>query len=519
MSEPKKAIQAVVILVIFAFGSKPLGFLREMLIASRYGSGFETDTFFIALTATTLLTSLLTKAINTTTIPILSEVGEREGKEGKKCHTNNLLNIIIFLSLGLMVLGWFLSPYIIKVLAHGFEGDQFNLAVNLMKIGLPIIVISGIKGVFRGYLHSESKFTESAATNLPYNFVFIFYLLFLSNIFSIHGLMVVAVLAVGSQLLVQCFALKSTGYRYSFIVNFEDTYIKKIVYMVPPILLIVAVNDLNKIIDRSLASTLVEGSISALNYGSKLKELVLGVFITAIATVLFPMLAKEANKDTYRGLKEVMGHGINIILLITIPSSIGLMVLSRPLVSLAFERGAFDSVATSMTTGSLIFYSLGLVGMALKTFLNKVYFALQDTKTPMVIGVIAVLINIVLNLILIRYMAHTGLALATSLSATMASAFSLYGLRKKIGSLEIKKITKCGLKSLIASLIMGAIAYILHSFLAGKLGDGTLGSLTALISTVSCSAILYLLLLYIFEVEEIHWLINLSKYYIRKYLK
>lgn len=511
LSETKNAIRAVIIMVIFGLGSKPLGFLREMLIASRYGSGCETDTFFIALTAATLFTSLLTKAINTTSVPILSEVEEREGKEAKKCHTNNLLNIIIFLSVGLMVLGWYLSPYIIKVLAHGFVDEQFNLAVRLMKIGLPIIILSGIKGVFRGYLHSEFKFTESAATSLPYNFVFIFFLLFLTNIFDIHGLMMVAVLAVGSQLLVQCFTVKSTGYSYNFIINFKDAYIRKIIYMVPPILLSVAVNDLNKIIDKSLASTLVEGSISALNYGSRLKELVLGVFITAIATVLFPMLSKEANKDSYKGLKEVMGCGVNTILLITIPSSVGLMVLSKPLVRLAFERGAFDFVATYMTAGALFFYSLGLVGMALKTLSNKVYFSLQDTKTPMIIGVITVLINIVLNFILVRYMAHTGLALATSLSATMASVFSLYGLRKKIGPLGTKKLMKCGLKSLTASLIMGAIAYVLHSLLAGNLGAGTIGSVMALVLTVGSSVMIYFLLLYLLRVEEIYWLLALIK--------
>jgi len=145
MSKSKQAAKSVTIIIIFTIASKFLGFIRETLIAAKFGSGTETDTFFIALTAVSLFTSMITGSINTTMIPVLSEVEAKEGKVGKRSHTNNLLNIISLISIVIIALAWILSPNIIKVLAPGFEGKQFKLAVLMMKIGLTAIFLQGFK--------------------------------------------------------------------------------------------------------------------------------------------------------------------------------------------------------------------------------------------------------------------------------------------------------------------------------------------------------------------------------------
>ena len=151
MSQSKKAAKSVAIIIIFSFGGKLLGFIREMLIGAKFGSGAETDTFFIALTAISLFTSIITKSINTTMIPVLSEVEMNEGKDGKKSHTNNLLNIVSLISFVIIGLAWILTPTIIKIIAPGFdEVEQFKLAVLMIRIGLPTIFFAGIQGIFRG---------------------------------------------------------------------------------------------------------------------------------------------------------------------------------------------------------------------------------------------------------------------------------------------------------------------------------------------------------------------------------
>lgn len=188
-----------------------------------------------------------------------------------------------------------------------------------------------------------------------------------------------------------------------------------------PVFIGVAINELNVLVDKSLASSLVSGSISALNYANKLNSLILGVFISAITTVIFPLLAKESNSGNIKGMKMIMRYGVNLILLITIPATVGLIVLAKPIVEVAFETGEFDATATIMTTQALIFYSLGLVAMALRLLITKVYYSLQDTKTPMVNSAISVGFNIVLNIILVRFMTHAGLALATSIATIIAT--------------------------------------------------------------------------------------------------
>lgn len=511
MSQSNTVVKSIFIIVVFSLGSKVLGFIREVLIASKFGAGIETDTFFIALTATTLFTTMLTQAINTTMIPVLSEVESKEGKDGKKNHTNNLLNIILLVSLVIVILGWISAPMIIRILAPGFEGAQFNLAVLLMRIGLPVIFFASIVGVFRGYLQSELMFTESAAAQFPFNFVYIFFLIFLSSIFGIKGLMVASVLAVGAQILIQIPGIRKTGYKYKFILNIKDKYVNKIIYLVPPVLMSVAVNDLNTIVNRAFASSLIEGSISALNYGNRLKSLILGVFITAITTVIFPMLSNQANKENYDSFKKVVRYGINSILLITIPATVGIVVLAEPIVKTAFERGAFDANATYMTTGALIFYSLGLVGIAVRLFLDRAYYSLQDTKTPMINGFIAVAFNIVLNIILVRFMDHRGLALATSISAIISTALLLYGLKNKIGSLGTMELIKCGFKSLGASLIMGTVVYFTYYSLESFAHGSTILGVLVLLLSLTLGGIIYLLIIYVLKIDEFNWLVNLLK--------
>ncbi len=184
MSKSKQATRSALIIVIFTLGSKFLGFLREILIASKFGSGMETDAFFIALSASSLIGSFLRNAVKTTFIPVISEVEYKEGKKGKIKHTNNMVNIIIFVSSILIILALLGTPLTIKLLASGFEGEQFDLAIKLTRIGLPMILFSGIIGIMTGYLQSESRFNATAIIGIPLNISYIFFLLFLSSKFG-----------------------------------------------------------------------------------------------------------------------------------------------------------------------------------------------------------------------------------------------------------------------------------------------------------------------------------------------
>lgn len=452
------------------------------------------------------MTGLLSGAMGTTFIHVLSEIESKEGKKGKKGkveHTNNMINIILVVLIIMVIVGWFAAPMIVKLLAKGFYEEQFDLAVRLTRIGLPMILFGRITGVITGYLQSEQKFTSSAAVGFPFNLVYIFFLLLLSDKFGIKGLMVVSVIAVGSQVLIQIPETISSGYKYILKFDLKDKYIRKVLLLSLPVLLGVTINDVNAVIDKTLASSLVSGSISALNYAAKLNGLILGVFISAITTVIFPVLSKESSINNIIGMKKIIGLGINVILIITVPASVGLIVLATPIVEIAFQRGSFDSTATLMTSQALIFYSIGLVPMGLNLLLTRVYYSLHDTKTPMINGAISVGFNIIFNIILVKFMEHAGLALATSIATTIATFLLLYELKRKIGSLGTKTYIITLFKIGLASGIMGLVAYLTYRGLYRALGVSKLYNLISLLVSVGGGVVVYLVLCYVFKVKEV----------------
>lgn len=188
-----------------------------------------------------------------------------------------------------MCVGWILAPILARILASGFKGEQFKLAIQLTRIGLPTIVFIGSISIFRGLLQSELMFFVSSFANFPFNFVYILFLIFLPGIYGIKGLMVTSVLVVASQIIIQIPGVKKSDYKYQFMMDLNDKYLHKLFILAIPMFVGTAINEIYIIVDRTLASNLVFGSISALNYANRLKNLIIGVFISAITTVLFPM--------------------------------------------------------------------------------------------------------------------------------------------------------------------------------------------------------------------------------------
>lgn len=511
MSQLKKSAQSVGLIVVISLGSKVLGFFRQALIASRYGSGVGTDTFFIALSAITLFSAILTQTINTTLIPVLSDVEIQEGKEGKRNHFNNFLNTLSLVAIALSAVAFVLAPFIMKIMAKGFEGEQFAHAVRMMRIGLPILLISTLVGSFRGYLQTEERFLESAIADYPFNFVNIFFLLVLAQKFSITAFMVSMILAEAAKLIIAIPSLRKLGYHYEWIVDVKDEYMQKIAILIPPVLLSVGIGDVNNIVDRSMASSLVDGSVSSLQYANTLKGLVQAVFVTAILTVVFPILSKEANAKNHDRLKRIIQMSMNIVLLILIPATIGMIILAEPAVKFAYQRGEFGDQAAWMTQTALVAYSIGIVGLGIKSLLTRVFYSLQDTKTPMINSVYNLVSNILLNIILVRRFGHVGLAMATSLTMTITAVLLLYELRKKIGPLGLSAMIQSSLKILASSIGMGVVVYGLYHYSVAFFAPSRIFELVLVVGTIGVAAVVYVLLLYAFKVEELQFLIDRIK--------
>lgn len=447
--------------------SKLLGFIRETALAANFGATAATDAYLVASIVPWMLFSVMSTALTTTLIPVFTyrvhEAGEAAGRQ----FVNSLLNFVFVLCLILVIAGIPLAPFIIKIVAPGFRGETFSLTVSLTQMLLPMMIFFGLVAVVTGFLQARERFTWPALVGIPFNIIMIMAIILGGQRYGIAAVAVGTVLATLSQLLIMAPGLKRERYGYQPVLNLRDPGMIRVGKMIVPILLATGAGQLGLIVDRMLASGLAVGSIAALNFGTRLTQLPLGIFVAAVTTVLFPAFSQLAAENDFAGLRRALVNGVRVSLFLTIPMAVGLIVLREPIVRVLFERGAFDPRATEMTAFAVLFFSLGLVPMALREVISRVYFSLQDTLTPMLLGLGAVALNIVLNFILIKPLAHGGLALSTSLASLFAVVILFEFLRKRIGGLGGKEMLAGFWRFCVAGGVMGAGVAALWRVLAG----------------------------------------------------
>ncbi len=499
----KKASKIAIMLVTISVFSKMFGFVRDMLIARSFGSGMEADVYFMALTTSTILFAVIGTSLNTTVIPMISEIREKEGAAGEIKYVNNIITIVFLFTLVAASLGYVFAPVIVKVLASGFHGEKFELTVRLTRIGLPIMICNGLLFVMKGYLHVHGNFKIPAFEGIVVSIPLIIYLLFFSSTYGITGFMVVTTSTGLVRIAFLIPSMIKDGYTYKKVFDLKDTYFRNTLVLIGPIILGTLSGYISVIIDRSIASRLLEGSVSALAYAARVRGVVFGLFVVSLTTVLYPMISKYISSKNEKQLIHMLKFGLNVIMLITIPTTVGLMILNYPVTKLLFQRGSFSDAGTLMTSSALFYYALGIVGLGVGDLLRKVYFAMQDTRTPIKISMMAVGINITLNLILSKYMGHNGLALATSVAATFSAIMLLVNLRKRIPHLEVKESFTVFIKSAAASIIMGAVVYILYKHIFNVVDGSFIIRLINLMLISGIGAIVYGILLYLFKVKEI----------------
>jgi putative peptidoglycan lipid II flippase len=300
--------------------------------------------------------------------------------------------------------------------------------------------------------------------------------------------------------------VRKNGYRYQPLLDFKDENIRMMVLIALPVIVGTSVNEINVLVDRTLASSIAVGGISALNYARRLNGFVQGLFVVSITTVLYPMISKMAAEKNMKGLKTYVSEAISIINLLVIPATIGAMIFSKEIVVLLFGRGAFTPEAAEMTSNALFYYSIGMIAFGLRDILSRAFYALQDTKTPMINATIAVVLNIILNVILSRYMGIGGLALATSISAVVSTLLMFITLRKKIGGFGLKEISTSFVKISIASILMGVIALWSFSLLGQTLRENL-----ALVLAIGVGALAYAVLIYFLKVPEVERTLEVVK--------
>ncbi|MFR6550950.1 MAG: murein biosynthesis integral membrane protein MurJ [Paraclostridium sordellii] len=457
-----------------------------------------------------VLFSAVAAAIATTFIPLYYENDNLGKREDALKFTNNVLNIVMVTTLILALMS--------SIFAIGFAGETLEITVYFTRIMVFSIVFLGLSNIMTSFLQVNNNFILPGLIGVPLNIIIIISII-LSVKYNPYILPIGTLIAMVSQFLFKIPFAKKVGYKYKPVRELSDKYIKKMVWLVGPVFIGVAVNQINAMIDRTLASTLQAGSISALNYANRLNNFVMGLFIMSIAAVIYPILSKLSTENDKTKFYESVRRSINTVILLEIPISVGAIVLANPIVSVLFKRGEFDEKATRMTAIALIFYSIGMVAFGLRYILGKVFYSLQETKTPMINGAIAMILNIALNLVLVRFMGYAGLAFATSISSIICIFLLFRSSKKKIGYFGQDKIINSIVKALISATVMGIATFFTYKILLLGLGLGFLGQIISLFGSICIGAIIYSILVVILKVEEVNIVYNLIKNKIKQNYK
>lgn len=498
-----KAAKTITVVTLITIGSKLLGFLRDALIAYHFGTGVISDSYFAVAGMTILLSELIIQTSLTATIPVFSQIEAEKGEKAKKDYIGKFITLIVGLTLIILIIGQVFAPWIVKIVAVGFSESQFILTSKLLRLALPGIIFSGIVGVMVGYLQSEGRFYISSANRIIFNLICILYLSFFSQNFGIEGMMLATVVASITQYLVMRYNLMLTGYHYKLSLSLKDQYIKQALALSIPVFLGIATYDINVILDRSFASTLLIGNVSQLTYAAKVEALIISIFISAIMTYFYPLLSQKNENSNSGDLKFYLARVVNLNLLVAIPATVILSAFAEPIVQILFERGEFQREATNITAMVLKFYSLGIIWKSLREAFVRIFYILQKNKQVLLNGVLTIVINLILNFIVISNKKVELLALTTSISIGISTIILIFKLRKLIGGIQVRSMLVCAFKSLMAALIMLVPTIFLYKLILYKvsLASNFILFLILILST-GIALLIYIRLIYLFKIKE-----------------
>lgn len=444
--------------------SRILGFVRDMLFARIFGVDSGTDAFFVAFKIPNFLRRLFAEgAFAQAFVPVLADYKEQGSKEALKLFIDRTAGTLALVLMLVTIIGVVAAPVLIIIFAPGFlwEGKQYDLAVQMLRITFPYLFFISSVAFAGGILNSHGKFAVPAFTPVFLNICLIAAAIWLSPLMP-DPIVALAwgVFAAGVvQLIFQFPALMRLGLVPRLRFGFADDGVKRIMKLMLPAIFGVSITQINLLLDTLIASFLAAGSVSWLYYSDRLVEFPLGVFGIALATVILPSLSKNHAADDTVAFSKSLDWGLRLVLLIGVPASVGLLLLAEPMLSTLFQYDAFGTDDVQLAGKSLMAYSIGLLGFILVKVLVPGFTSRKDMKTPVRFGIYAMIANMVMNVTLVFPLAHAGLALATSLGAFFNASLLLSKLLKE-------KIYKPGknwrifiLRIILANEIMAVFLY------------------------------------------------------------
>jgi putative peptidoglycan lipid II flippase len=468
--EGRRIAGATLIVMFFFVLSRVTGLLREMIIGAQFGTSAELDAYLAAFRIPDLLFQLVAGgALGSAFIPTFSQMWTEKGEARAWQLFSRMLNLVTVLLVMLAGLAAiFARPLVEWIIAPGFEPAQQALTAQLMRWMLVSTVVFGASGLCMGALNAVQHFALPAAAPILYNVAIILGAWLLAPFYGIYGLVIGVVGGALAHFAIQIPGLVAQKAHYRVDFTWRDSAVREVARLMGPRVLGLFFVQLNFLVNTILASQLAEGSLAALNYAWMLMLLPQGIFAQAIATVAFPTFAAQIAARDQDALLRTLDRTLRTILFLTLPAAVGLYVLRVPLIQILLERGNFTAESTAAVAYALQFFALGLVAHALVEIIVRVFYALHDTLTPVIIGIGAMLLNILLSLWWIGWLGYGGLALANSIATGLEMIVLLALLGRRLGALPMRSIIASGLRSGLAAGVMGMAVWVWLNWLTGQ---------------------------------------------------
>jgi putative peptidoglycan lipid II flippase len=506
--------------------SRVTGLVREIVMARLFGAGMTYDAFLLGFRIPNLTRDLFAEgALSSAFIPTFTEYLTNRGKKEAAELANLVATMIVMVVGAVCLLGMVFSPQLVDLLAPGFRSvpGKFELAVTLTRIMCPFLLLVALAAQAMGILNARNRFAIPALASSFFNVGSVgvglaigYYLGPYLGFGLIEGMAVGVVCGGGLQLLWQVPSLRREGFHFRFRINWSDPGLRRIIGMMGPAIIGAAAVQINVMVNTNFASRIEDplrgpdGPVSWLGYAFRFMQLPLGVFGVAIASATLPSLSRSAASGRVEEFRRTLSRSLGMVFLLTVPSSVGLAVLGRTLIAAIYEGGKFEAYDTQQTALALTYYALGLAGYSAIKILVPAYYAVGDSRTPMVISLLSIGVNLAAVLLLIEYtqLGHAGLALSTSLVALVGFAVLFWILRGRIGGIYGKSLTASLIRVVFASAAMGVgvsyLSEVLHAWLGGVRGD----DLIELMICVPAGVLLYYWLCRITKVPELELAAN-----------
>lgn len=519
--------------------SRVLGYIKDMILARYFGATGTSDVFFVAFRIPNLLRELFAEgSMSSAFIPVLTECQTKQGREEANRLVRATVIFVLMVVGAVCVAGIVFAPSIVAVIAPGFVGDalKFSQAVLLTRVMFPFLLFISLAAVAMGALNTRGVFFIPAFAPAMLNVVIIVSVVTLSVRFTDPIVAVALGVTLGGlvQWLFQVPAfsrkgftlLRARGVSASAVKtdtgsastpqeeaatltspSFLHPGLKRIGLLIIPSTAGLAVAQINIFVSTILASYLAEGSITYLYYAMRLIQFPIGVFGVAMGMAALPALSQHAAKGDMEKLKEDFSFTLRLLFFVTVPAMVGLIALREPIVNALFQRGKFDYAATLGTSEALACYALGIWAIVGVRVVTASFYSLHDTRTPVMVAVIAVAVNIALSLLLMHPMKHSGLALATAIASSCNFVLLFYFLRRKIGGVGTRSIVASFAKTVAASAVMGVAGWgLLWGELWKSDGSGALKGMYLGAVILVCIGV-YVALSHLLKNQELRYII------------